>query len=244
MEEGEKGCEQKAEKLINLFSAKFFKIYFTVHPSGIPGEARGKSSNEAWATRYYAKNWMVPSENRFEIFTIMDADSHLSQKYFECMTFKYCTSTEEQQGRMLFAPTLIFDRNANKVPFVVRLADFCWSIGLMSNFQLPVKFPCSVYSVAMLLAQKVDYWDAGPEAIGEDIHMALKCWTRTRMRLRFCPIYIPASCSNVQADTYMQTIKGRYDQSKRHLWGCLDFGYTIASLITRSCWTGKFFGFA
>lgn len=49
----------------------------------------------------------------------------------------------------------------------------CWSIGLMSIFILPVKFPCSVYTVSMQLARRVNFWDAGPEAIGEDMHMVV-----------------------------------------------------------------------
>lgn len=239
MEQGEKGCEEKAEKIKALYAHRFANIYHTVHPSGIPGEARGKSSNEAWATTYYYKHLMKAGDQRYELFTVMDADSHLTQKYFECITYKYCTSFPEDQEKTMFAPTLVFDRNANHVPFVVRLADLCWSIGLMANFILPVKFPCSVYSVSMLLAEKVGFWDAGPEAMGEDIHMALKCWTKTRMSLKIHPIYIPASCSNVQADSYFKTIMARFEQSKRHLWGSLDFGYTVASLITRKCLTGK-----
>lgn len=141
---------------------------------------------------------------------------------------------------MLFAPTLVFDRNANQVPFVVRMADMCWTIGLMANFQLPVKLPCSVYTVTMLLAQSVDFWDAGPEAIGEDVHMALKCWTHTKMTLQLTPIYIPASCSNVQADTWLGSVNARFQQSLRHLWGSLDFGYTAARLITEGCWRESF----
>jgi len=236
MEQGEKEAVQKAEKLISLYQNRFYQIRYTVHPSGLPGEARGKSSNVAWAATFYAKNWMNENEARYEIITVMDADTHLTEKYFECLTYKYCIGTPDDQKRSLFAPTLVFDRNANRVPFVVRLADICWSIGLMSNFQLPVKFPCSVYTVSMLLAKEVGFWDAGPAAIGEDLHMALKCWTSMKMNIRLIPIYLPASCSNVQADTYVGSIKARFQQSKRHLWGALDFGYSVARILSQQCW--------
>lgn len=237
MEEGEEGCNEKAGKLKSLFANQFLAMHHTVHPKNIPGEARGKSSNVAWAAKYFANNISTDDRAMYEILTVMDADTHLSAKYFECLTFRYCTASFADKKRMLFAPTLIFDRNANAVPFVVRLADICWSIGLISNFQLPVKFPCSVYTLTRMLAHQVNYWDAGPEAIGEDMHMALKCWTTLRMELKMFPIYIPASCSNVQADTYFGSVKGRFEQSKRHLWGALDFGYTFASLIARGCYT-------
>lgn len=32
-------------------------------------------------------------------------------------------------------------------------------------------FPCSTYSLSMVLAQAVNYWDPGYEAVGEDMHM-------------------------------------------------------------------------
>ena len=240
MEEGETDCDEKAGKLISIFGQRFFWLKHTVHPSGIPGEARGKSSNVAWSAVYYAQNWMVEGNERREIFTVMDADTHLTEKYFNCITYKYATSDADEQERSMFAPVLIFDRNSNAVPFMVRVADICWSIGLMSNFQLPIRFPCSVYSVSFLLARRVNYWDAGPEAIGEDFHMAMKCWTALQMKLILHPIYIPASCSNVQADTWLTSVYGRYQQSKRHLWGLLDFGYAIARLITHRCWTQNF----
>eukprot|EP00158_Paraphelidium_tribonemae_P005324 Partr_v1_DN27278_c0_g1_i1_m38949 putative NA len=240
MEEGEKGCEEKAGKLISIFGSHFASMQFTVHPSGIPGEARGKSSNVAWAAVYYAKHWMKEENVRREIFTVMDADTHLTEKYFEFMTYKYATSTAAEQEKSLFAPVLVFDRNSNNVPFPARVADICWSIGLMANFIMPVRVPCSVYSVSILLARRVNYWDAGPEAIGEDFHMAMKCNTALRMDLRMLPVYIPASCSSVQGDSYWSSLYARFEQSKRHLWGLLDFGYCFARLITQKCWTHSF----
>jgi hypothetical protein len=236
MEEGEKESDKKAGGLISKYESQFFAMHYTVHPSGIRGEARGKSSNVAWAASYYAKMWLKPEENGNELITVMDADTHLSENYFECITYKYLMAKYEERTRLIFAPTLIFDRNANDVPFVVRLTDMAWSTGLLGNFQMPVKFPCSVYTVTMLLAQRVGFWDAGPEAIGEDMHMSLKCLTATHMKLKITPIYIPASCSNVQGDTAWQSIVARFEQSKRHLWGSLDFGYVCSRLITHNCW--------
>jgi hypothetical protein len=49
------------------------------------------------------------------------------------------------------------------------------------------------------------------------------------------PVYIPASCSNIQGDTYWITVMARFEQSKRHLWGLLSFSYALSSVITRKC---------
>lgn len=45
----------------------------------------------------------------------MDADTHLTEKYFDALVYKYCSSTPLEQSQILFAPVLIFDRNANDV---------------------------------------------------------------------------------------------------------------------------------
>jgi hypothetical protein len=236
MEEGEENHEIKAKKLISVFGNRFFSMRYSAHPRNIPGEAAGKSSNIAWAALDYANNMSTDEDALYDLITVMDADTHLSEKYFDCLVYRYCSATYEDKRKMLFAPTIIFDRNSNDVPLLVRLCDLCWSIGLFSIFQMPVKFPCSVYSVSRLLAHRVKYWDAGPEAIGEDMHMALKCWTYSQMELSFIPIYIPASSSNVQGDTYLQSLWARFEQSKRHLWGALDFGYAFSSMISRKCY--------
>ena len=45
MEATEKGHEGKAERLWSEFRARFRDMIVSVHPAGIPGEARGKGSN-------------------------------------------------------------------------------------------------------------------------------------------------------------------------------------------------------
>lgn len=72
MEEGEHESDKKAESLINHYQGRFYAMHYTVHPSGIAGEARGKSSNVAWATSYYAKTWLKSEEAGNEMITVMD----------------------------------------------------------------------------------------------------------------------------------------------------------------------------
>lgn len=51
MEEAEPGAALKAQALIAEFGGKFHDLLVTYHPYGLPGEVRGKSSNEAWAAK-------------------------------------------------------------------------------------------------------------------------------------------------------------------------------------------------
>ena len=52
MEAKEEKSDVKAKTLINTFRKSFYRMSYTVHPSGIPGEAQGKSSNESWAAKH------------------------------------------------------------------------------------------------------------------------------------------------------------------------------------------------
>jgi hypothetical protein len=88
----------------------------------------------------------------------------------------------------------------------------------------------------MSLAISVDFWDSGPEAIGEDMHMYLKCYFGTAGKVIVKSIYSPASQCNVEGSGdgltgYASGLKARYVQAKRHLWGTLDFGYMIRRTI-------------
>jgi hypothetical protein len=110
-----------------------------------------------------------------------------------------------------------------------------WSIGVMSNLYAssPVKLPCSAYSLSMELARAVGFWDAGPEAIGEDLHMYLKCFFGTEGRVIVKSIFSPASQCNIEGNGkpgirgFLSGISARYTQAKRHLWGSLDTGYSL-----------------
>jgi len=76
----------------------------------------------------------------------------------------------------------------------------------------------------MDLAISVDFWDAGPEAIGEDFHMLIKCFLSTGGHLKMETIYSPASQLNVVGKYhgrgwigYLYDLKARYTQSVRHV---------------------------
>ncbi|KAJ3043586.1 hypothetical protein HDV00_004687 [Rhizophlyctis rosea] len=239
MEETEKGCEEKAQGLMNLYAESFYEITYTVHPAGRPGEIRGKSSNVAWASSQMAlRTGGYGGRHEHEILTVMDADTCFAEDYFTAATYHYTVASPEQRKIMMFAPSTVFDRNSNNVPVFVRVTDMFWSIGVISNLypSSSVKIPCSAYSVSMELAMAVNFWDAGPEAIGEDMHMYLKCFFATEGRVIVKSIFSPASQCNVEGsgtgfNGYVSYMRARYTQAKRHMWGSLDSGFVMRNLI-------------
>ncbi|KAI8832289.1 hypothetical protein BJ741DRAFT_614924 [Chytriomyces cf. hyalinus JEL632] len=229
MEAGEAGSEEKAMTLVSRYIDCFLQIVYTIHPRGLEGETAGKHSNVSWAARQMTKK----SKNmKLDVFTVMDADTAFAEDYFNAVTFHYTTAPSETRMFNIYAPSTVFDRNAKDVPVFVRLSDMLWSAGVMGNYVpfSPITIPCSAYSLPMELIKAVDFWDVGSEGLGEDMHMFLKCFFATEGRIKVTPIFSPASCCNIEGPEGSGAIgfmRARYGQAKRHLWGCLDFGYTI-----------------
>jgi len=55
MEERIPDAHQKAKKLVKKYKGKFGELIATFHPDGLPGEVRGKASNEAWGAKQAKK---------------------------------------------------------------------------------------------------------------------------------------------------------------------------------------------
>lgn len=140
---------------------------------------------------------------------------------------------------MTFTPPICFDRNAHDVPVAVRVTDIMWALAGLSSIYpgSGAKIPTSAYSLSMSLAASVGFHDAGPQAIGEDMHMYIKCLFSTGGNLISETIYSPASQLDVVA-AERGGLRGlwndhvaRYKQAIRHMWGSLDTGYGLSRLI-------------
>lgn len=166
------------------------------------------------------------------------ADSHLSSNYFALLTGMH-TSYPDTRSTTMYAAPIIFDRNAHAVPAIVRVADILWaSAGLSGLYRgSSISPPTSVYSVPLELADRVGGWDCDSEAIGEDLHMYLKCFFALNGHLTVRPIMSPVSQSNVKGDggkgvtRVYNDMQARYKQALRHMWGALDSGYALRKLV-------------
>lgn len=107
MEEAETECISKARQLLEEYKYSFLKISYTVHPSNIQGEMKGKSSNIAWASSQIAKDC---ERTDLHIMTIIDADSCLARDYFDAVSYYYSSASPITRKTLMFAPPTIFDR--------------------------------------------------------------------------------------------------------------------------------------
>ncbi|CAO3593161.1 unnamed protein product [Absidia cylindrospora] len=230
MEASETGFEPKAESLTHYFKDSFLHFIVTVHPADIPGESRGKGANVAWAARHGCAEMIQHGvDRRRVILTVSDSDSSIPELYVKEVE-KTFTQAEEPYF-LLFAPPIFFSRNAFDVPAAVRMTDITWSAMVMANLSNSrgIAFPCSTYSLSMILAERVGYWDTDADSVGEDMHMMLKCFFKTDGLARCAPIFVPINLTNVQTNGYFSNMHARYIQAKRHYNGVADVSYTLRS---------------
>lgn len=82
MEASELNYEVKAESLTEYFKDSFLQFIVTAHPSDIPGEARGKGSNVAYAARHGCAQMLQHGiDRRRVILTVSDSDSSIPELY-------------------------------------------------------------------------------------------------------------------------------------------------------------------
>ncbi|KAM0437718.1 hypothetical protein ACHAPT_002083 [Fusarium lateritium] len=232
MEQREANADTKALGLIQEFAKKFRSIDFTLHPSDIPSEAAGKGSNIGWAARKLSEKYSM-GVRRNVIITGIDADSHLSSSYFTILTNMHLSYPETALTTVYSAP-VIFDRNAHAVPALVRVADILWCAAGMSGLYpgSSIAPPTSVYSLSLDLVDRVGGWDCGSEAIGEDLHMYIKCFFTLNGNLTSRVIHSPVSQSNVTGGGgTLNDVRARYKQALRHMWGALDTGFALRRLV-------------
>jgi hypothetical protein len=143
-------------------------------------------------------------------------------------------SSPDTCSATLYAAPIIFDRNAHRVAAIVRVADVAWcAAGISGQYKGSIICPpTSVYSVSLELADRVGGWDAGSEAIGEDLHMYLKCFFALNGNLLVRPVTCPVSQTNIigVGDSSLEGVKARYRQALRHMWGSLDSGYALRQI--------------
>ncbi|MCJ1478071.1 hypothetical protein MMC13_006746 [Lambiella insularis] len=233
MEQRDPDAESTATQLILVFASSFRNISFTLHPGDISGEVAGKSSNVSWAARQLSHNYVDNESRKNCVITVLDSDTHLSSNYFLLIS-KFHKHNPSEAATTLYVTPIVFDRNSNDVNPLVRAADIFWcGAGLSGLYKgSPCMIPTSVYSIAMTFAGEVGGWDTGPESIGEDLHMFLKCYFSSSGQFHTRVVYSPASQSNVSSDQKgirgaAMNLKARYKQAMRHMWGSLDTGYAV-----------------
>jgi hypothetical protein len=220
----------KAKKLKQEFGAIFANLLTTFHPD-LPGEVKGKSSNNAYAAKI-AKTEVVDKQKydlEYTLITSADADSFLHEEYLACLTYKFLDNP--QRYNLIFQPAIMYYNNIWKVPAPIRVFSTTSSlvqIGLLSRRDRLINF--STYSASLKMIDQIDYWDI--DVIPEDYRLFFKAYFKLKGELEVEPIFLPVYADAAQSTSFWKSMKNQYEQVKRWAWGVSDDAYIIKKWLS------------
>jgi hypothetical protein len=231
MEAAEPNANLKAERLIADYSDKFLAISYSVHPTGLPGELRCKSSNEAWAARY-ARRWLIDElgwDINHIVVTSMDADTLWHKRYFYALTYGFAVAADRHA--CFWQAPIRYHGNIWDISPPMRLVNAYGTAFELAYLSAPFWYPLpmSSYSLSFRLLDSSGYWDG--DVIADEWHMFIKAFFANHGALRLEPVFLPFLATATTGDTIWDTISSRYQQTLRHAWGSKEVGFIIARML-------------
>ncbi len=230
MEEAEHDSAEKARRLQQRYESCFASIYYTIHPKGLPGEIRCKSSNQTWAARWIKHRLVDEQGSSLDriVITSMDADTRWHPRYFAALSYLFATNPERHK-RFWQAP-IRHHGNIWQISPPMRLMNAYSSALELAYLSAPgwLPMPMSSYSLSLRLLDSIGYWDT--DAIADEWRAFIKAYFKRRGSVQIERVFLPFVVDAPTGKTLWQSIRNRYLQTVRHYWGSKEIGYTIASM--------------
>lgn len=230
MEKRSPGCKTRANNLVAKHKNEFGHLSATFHPDGLPGEIRGKASNEAWAAKK-AKKYLDKKDIPLKMVTITscDSDAIFHKNYFASLTYYF--SIEKDRYIKFWQSPIFWYNNLHRVPFPIKMLGIIGHAIHLSDLQEPSKliFNYSCYSLSFKMLHKLGYWH--PDIIPEDWHLFLQAFFDNRGKVEVDPIYLPTHIDAPESNTWFGSLNNRYKQCQRHAWGATDIPFAIRESI-------------
>lgn len=220
MEEREEDAKEKAQTLISEFNNTFGSIIATYHPD-LPGEVKGKSSNQAYAAKMSYKMFIKngPIEIDYATVSTVDADSIFDPQFFSYLAYKFLS--DPMRYNKFWQSANVAYNNIWKVPAPVRIISFfgsLWRTGqLVQGNRLLIN---ATYSLSFQMLKKIGYWDT--DVIPEDYRILFKAFYRLGGKVWTEPIFLKTSMDAPLSSSYIKSLKNKYDQERRWSWGVSD----------------------
>lgn len=220
MEERETEAKERARILINEYKDIFGSIFATYHPD-VPGETKGKSSNEAYAGRKAYEILFKKGDLDINYATVssVDADSIFHKEYFAYLTYKFLG--DDNRYNKFWQSAIVFHSNHWEVPAPTRILSFfgsLWRIALLVQGDRLITQ--STYSLSFKLLKRVGYWDV--DVIPEDYRIFFKSFFMLKGEVWVEPIFLKTSMDAAQSTSYFKSLKNKYLQERRWSWGVSD----------------------
>lgn len=220
MEKREDTAHKKASKIVKDFENTFGGIYAIYHPD-IPGEVKGKSSNQSYSAKEINKILIDTNiiDVNFTTITTADADSIFDRQYFAYLGYDFLK--EEKRYNRFWQSANVDHNNFWSVPAATRVFSFFSSLyrtGLLVQGDRLIAN--ATYSLSFLLLKRIGYWDT--DVIPEDYRVFFKAFFMMKGDIYANPIFLKTSMDSPLSPTYIGSLKNKYSQIRRWSYGASD----------------------
>lgn len=220
MEKREEEAWEKAQTLIKEFKSRFAGIIATYHPD-LPGEVKGKSSNQAFAAKYIYRKLVKKGiiDINFATISSVDADSIFDRQYFSYLAYKFLS--DRNRYHKFWQSATVYYNNIWKVPAPTRIISFfgsLWRMAVLVHGDRLISN--STYSLSFKLLKKIGFWDT--DVIPEDYRIFFKAFYKQRGKVWIEPIFLKTSMDAPLSSSYLKSLKTKYEQERRWSWGVSD----------------------
>ncbi len=220
MEERESQGAERAKILIREFKSIFGGIYATYHPD-IPGEVKGKSSNQSFASKEIYKKLILKKiiDINYATISSVDADSIFDKQYFSYLTYEFLT--DPKPYNRFWQSANVNHNNFWNVPAPIRIISFfgsLWRTAVLVQGDRLISN--STYSLSFALLKKIDFWDT--DVIPEDYRIFFKAFYKLNGNVWAKPIFLKTSMDSPRSSNFLKSLKSKYQQEQRWSWGASD----------------------
>jgi len=219
-----------ANLLMDEFGLYFRNFLISVHPDNIPGEIKGKGSNQAWAAKL-VKVKIIDKENldyNKIIVSVFDIDTVIYPEYFHILTYKFLTSSYPH--RLSYQPIPIYNNNIWEAPFFSRVAassNTFWQ--MMQQIRQEKLATYSSHAMSWRALSEIGFWSTN--MVSEDSRIFWHCFCYYRGDYRVEPLHYPVSMDVCMDEKKLTTIKNLYKQQRRWGWGVENIPYLIFNTL-------------
>jgi len=225
-------AHDRAKIIEQEFQGKFKQLFWSWHPANIPGEFRGKGSNQAWAARQ-VKQEIIDAQNidyHKILVSVFDIDTIVRPGYFGRLTHAFLTVPDPY--RASYQPIPVYHNNIWQAPFFSRIAAFSNTFWQMIQQVRSEKLATySSHSMTWQALVDIDFWSTN--MVSEDSRIFFHCFCHYQGVYRVEPLYYPVSMDACLDKRFLITAQNLYKQQRRWGWGVENLPYLVFNTIKR-----------
>ena len=206
-----------ARELEAAYAPRVGAFLVTLHPDGVPGEARVKGANATHAAKQ-VRAWLDARGIPYQrvLLSCFDSDTCVSPEYFACLTHTYLTSPSPTHAS--YQPVPVYHNNFWDAPAFARVIEIGSSFWELIDGMRADRFVTfSSHSLSFSTLVAIDYWPV--DMISDDSAVYWRAFLHYGGRYRVLPLMATVSMDIAVGRTAWETLLVQYRQKRRWAWG-------------------------